>query len=118
MRFALGDYLKAQATLSGNHLICPGDVFINWLDAANKCLNSLLNKDTKCNINSLTCAKTNKRRRRRIFKLTFLVSLRVHFFGKILIRILNPKTDFMFLWQNQKRDYESSKSVRDEDSMD
>ena len=117
MRFALGDYLKAQATLSGNHLICPGDVFINWLDAANKCLNSLLNKDTKCNINSLTCAKTNKRRRR-IFKLTFLVSLRVHFFGKILIRILNPKTDFMFLWQNQKRDYESSKSVRDEDSMD
>ena len=25
--------------------------------------------------------------------------------GKILIRILNPKTDFLFLWQNPKRDY-------------
>ena len=40
--------------------------------------------------------------------------------GKILIRILilNPKTDFLFLWQNPKRDYESNESVRDEDSMD
>ena len=24
--------------------------------------------------------------------------------GKILIRILNPKTDFLFPWQNPKRD--------------
>ena len=38
--------------------------------------------------------------------------------GKILIRILNPKTDFLFLWQNPKKDYESNESVRDEDSMD
>ena len=38
--------------------------------------------------------------------------------GQILIRILNPKTDFLFLWQNPKRDYESNESVRDEDSMD
>ena len=38
--------------------------------------------------------------------------------GKILIRILNPKTDFLFLWQNPKKDYESNKSVPDEDSMD
>ena len=38
--------------------------------------------------------------------------------GKILIRILNPKPDFLFLWQNQKRDYESNESVHDEDSMD
>ena len=44
--------------------------------------------------------------------------MRVHFFGKILIRILNPKTDFLFLWQNPKRDYESNESVRDEDSVD
>ena len=38
--------------------------------------------------------------------------------GKILIRILNPKTDFFFFWQNPKKDYESNESVRDEDSMD
>ena len=38
--------------------------------------------------------------------------------GKILIRILNPKTDFSFLWQNPKRDYESNESVPDEGSMD
>ena len=38
--------------------------------------------------------------------------------GKILIRILNPKMDFSFLWQNPKRDYESNEFVRDEDSMD
>ena len=38
--------------------------------------------------------------------------------GKILIRILNPKTDFSFLWQNPKRDYESNESVPDEDSID
>ena len=40
------------------------------------------------------------------------------FLRKILIRILNPKTDFLFLWQNPKRDFESNESVRDEDSMD
>ena len=38
--------------------------------------------------------------------------------GKILIQILNPKTDFLFLWQNPKKDYESNESIRDEDSMD
>ena len=38
--------------------------------------------------------------------------------GKILIRILNPKTDILFLWQNPKKDYESNESVRDEDLMD
>ena len=38
--------------------------------------------------------------------------------GKILIRILNPNTDFLFLWQNPKKDYESNESVRDEDSVD
>ena len=36
--------------------------------------------------------------------------------GKILI--LNPKTDFLFLWQNPKKDYEYNESLRDEDSMD
>ena len=40
----------------------------------------------------------------------------MHFFGK------NPnpdsETDFLFLWQNPKRDYESNESVPDEDSMD
>ena len=38
--------------------------------------------------------------------------------GKILIRILNPKMDFLFLWQNPKKNYESNESIRDEDSMD
>ena len=31
--------------------------------------------------------------------------------GKILILILKPKTDFLFLWQNPKKDYESNESV-------
>ena len=51
-------------------------------------------------------------------KKTSVDIVRVHLFGKILIRILNPKTDFLFLWQNPKGDYESNESVRDEDSMD
>ena len=38
--------------------------------------------------------------------------------GKIVIRILNPKPDFLFCWQNPKRDYESNESVPDKDSMD
>ena len=44
--------------------------------------------------------------------------LTVHFFGK------NPNPDsesrngFFFFWQVPIRDYESSESVRDEDSMD
>ena len=41
-------------------------------------------------------------------------SVMVHFFGK------NPNsdTDFLFLWQNPPKDYESNESVSDEDSMD
>ena len=31
--------------------------------------------------------------------------------GKILILILKTKTDFLFLWQNPKKDYESNESV-------
>ena len=34
--------------------------------------------------------------------------------GKILIQILNPKTDFLFLCENPKKDYESIESIRDE----
>ena len=37
---------------------------------------------------------------------------------KTLIRIPNPKPDFLFLWQNPKGDYESNESVHKDDSMD
>ena len=40
--------------------------------------------------------------------------IKMRFFGKNL----NPKADFLFLWQNLKKDYESNESVRDENSVD
>ena len=57
-------------------------------------------------LKSLWCAK-------KTFLGCYLSGFRVHFFG-----ILNPKTDFLFLWQNPTRDCESNESVPNEDSMD
>ena len=37
---------------------------------------------------------------------------------KTLIRIPNPKPDFLFLGQNPKGDYESNESVHNDDSVD
>ena len=48
---------------------------------------------------------------------TQAMSLKCISLGKILIRILNPKPDFLFLWKNPKEDYKNNESIRDEDSI-